>query len=177
MKKLICFMIAMLFAFVVISQDETSDSRQLTKAEKHAAQMEKISSLIESETLVFYARKAEPLADECVYLSHDYFVQLNGRQIISYLPYQTALNEEFTADLTMEDSPFNFTGVAGNLNIEEDDGRYLISFQVNNNADVVHYFLRVSELGHAHLKVSSSQRECIGFHGMVDEVEPIFSQN
>ena len=169
MKSLIFTVILLISFLSVNAQEDTKKSRKQCKEEKQAEQIEKIRNLIENKSFVFNARRAIPLAGEAVNLNYFYTVKVDNNKVVSYLPfYGTSYEEAYS----IQNSPFDFTNPLTKFKVDKEKDKYIVSFSVYNNDNEIRYYFRISELGYTYLKVTSVQRQCISFQGMIGEAEP-----
>ena len=171
MKGLIFTLILMVFFLSTNAQENIKKSRKQCKEEKQAAQIKKVSELVKNKTFVFSARQAVPVCGDPVSLENIYSFKMDNGFVNSYLP-----NYGFESEYAIENSPFDFAKPYEGYSIKEDENKYVINFNVPIEDDNLKFYLRISELGYAYLKISSNQRQCISFQGMIEEVKPaVFS--
>ncbi len=171
MKGLIFTVVLLTLFFSVNAQESAKKTRKLSKEEKQAEQIKKVSNLIENKTFVFRAHKAVPLCGDPVSLEYLYSLKIVNGIVNSYLPFY-GIDPEYK----IENSPLIFTNSYNGYTVNIENNKYEINFNVPVENDIIKLHLRISELGYAYLKVSSTLRQNISFLGIIDDVEPsVFS--
>ena len=167
MKGLFFTVILLTIFLSTDAQDMTKKSRKLSKEEKQTEQIKKVRELIENKTFVFSARRAVPICGDPVSLENSYLVKIDNGITNSYLPFYG-----FESEYAIENSPFDFTKTYESYSISKEDNKYVINFNVPTEDDNLKFYLRISELGYAYLKITSTHRQCISFQGMIEEAKP-----
>ena len=167
MKGLLLMLILSTSFLITDAQEITQKSRKQSKEEKQAQQIKKVKELIESKNFVFSARKAVPVCGDPVSLENLYLIKVDNGFTKSYLPFYG-----FETDYVIENSPLDFTKPYKGYTIKNENNKYIINFIVPDENDNMKFYLRISELGYAYLKITSSKRQCISFQGMIEDVKP-----
>lgn len=170
MKGLVFTLILTVFLLSVNAQESTKKSRKQCKEEKQAEQIKKVSELVKNKTFVFNVHRAVPLCGDAVSLEYLYFVKLNNYIVNSYLPFYG-----FESELSIENTPLNFTESFEDYSIKKEDNKYVINFSVPIENDNLKFYFRISELGYAYLKITSTQKQPISFLGIIEEDKPLIS--
>ena len=170
MKGLVLTLILTVFLLSVNAQENTQKSRKQCKKEKQAEQIKKVSELVKNKTFVFNAHRAVPLCGDAVSIEYLYFVKVNNNTVNSYLPFYG-----FESELSIENTPLNFTKSFENYYTNKEDDKYVINFNVPVENDNLKFYFRISELGYAYLKITSTQKQPISFLGIIEEDESLVS--
>jgi len=133
--------------------------------DKQAAKEARIKNWVESQTYVFKARTAMPMAGSTRQLTTDYDVKVSTTAVISYLPY---FGRAYAP-------PSNMTG--GGIQFNSKDfsykatpkkkGGWDIQIKPKDVQDVQQMNLSISTDGYASLQVSSTNRQPISFNGII----------
>ena len=171
MKSFI-FTVTLLALFLSINaQEDTMKNSKLCKEEKQAEQVKKVQALIESKSFVFSVRQAIPLCGDPVSLEFLYSLKLDNGIVSSYLPFYG-----FDSDYQIENSPLIFRDPYESYSVDKNKDKYEINFNVLSEDNDMKFYMRISELGYAYLKITSDQRQSISFLGIIDDIEPaVFS--
>ena len=171
MKGLFFTIILMTLFILTDAQESAKKSSKLCKEEKQAEQIKKVKELVENQTFAFSVRQAVPLCGDPVSLDYLYSLKIDNGYTNSHLPFYG-----FESDYNIENSPIDFKKPYENYSIKREKNNYIVNFNVPGENDNMKFYLRISELGYAYLKISSDQRQCISFQGMIEEVKPtVFS--
>jgi hypothetical protein len=170
MKGLVFTLILMVFFLSINAQESTKKSRKQCKEEKQAEQIKKVSELVKNKTFVFNVHQAKPLCGDAVSLEYLYFVKVNNNTVNSYLPFYG-----FESELSIENTPLDFTKSFENYSTKKEDNKYVINFNVPVENDNIKFYFQISELGYTYLKITSTQKQGISFLGIIEENKPEIS--
>ncbi len=174
MKNLV-FIFLVLFSLTAANAQENNEkTKSELKAEKKAQKMEDIKFMLETQSFSFEAMQIVKRDKSIVSLMDYYLVKVENEQITTYIPYYNPAVEN---QLEIENSPFNFTRPITEYVLEENEGDFTLRIETNNNEATFFFNFQISKYGHATLKVSSSNRRCISFKGMISKTDEFQAAN
>jgi hypothetical protein len=130
-----------------------------------AAQADKIGNMLEEKRFVFKAETAIPMSLPSRNLSYGYDLQLNGANVVAYLPY---FGTSYSAPVNPADNTLQFTSVQYGYKISSRKGRWEVTITPSDATDVRDMQLTVFTNGRATLQVNSTRRSPISFNGYID---------
>lgn len=140
-------------------------SAQSSAADKKAAKLTAIKTMVESQNYIFKAQTALPMSGRTRQLTSDYDLKVTKENIVSYLPYfgraYSAPIDPTKGGVQFTSKNFDYTLTPG----KKDGWNVLIKPQ--DISDVQQMNLSISSTGYANLQVTSTSRQPISFSGVI----------
>ncbi|MCW3114846.1 MAG: hypothetical protein JWR18_3242 [Segetibacter sp.] len=156
-KVFLLSLVTLLFVQTANAQDSKKDKKEQKIAE--------IENLVQSKNFVFIAQNAQPLNGRNINLTSLYDVRLSADTVVTDLPY---FGRAFVAPMNPSEGGIHFTSTQFTYTIDErKKGGWDITILPKDAKDVRQMFLTVSREGYATLRVSSNNRQNIGFSGYI----------
>ncbi|MFN2337257.1 MAG: DUF4251 domain-containing protein, partial [Bacteroidales bacterium] len=100
-------------------------------------------------------------------LTSSYRVIVKESEVDSYLPY---FGRAYRAEYGSTASPLSFRGKISDLRVENrEKGGWVISFKTENKNDRLDFTFHITETGSSTLRVNSTNRQFISYHGDLSE--------
>lgn len=163
MKKLFLLLITTLILIGCATTAE--DGVKLTKAEKKAQQIAKVTKMLDERYYKIDIRTMHPFRYPSKQVTSTYSLEIHGDSIISYLPY---LGRAYRVPYG-GGKALNFTALIDEYRegMVKDDLRR-IEIWTHNEEDNYLYVVEVFKTGSASINVSSQNREHIHYTGEID---------
>ena len=110
--------------------------------------------------------QAYPRRGGSVNVSRDFFLEVKGDTLVSYLPF---FGQAYRSSLSGADKGLNFTEQIRSYEVvQQKDGVSRIRLRVRNEEDSYVYLLDLSDTGRASIRVLPTERDDISFDGDFD---------
>ncbi|HPF52008.1 MAG TPA: DUF4251 domain-containing protein [Draconibacterium sp.] len=167
MKNLLIVVLIVVSANIGFAQ-ETMTRKEKREAQK-AEQIKKTKLLVESNAWQFDAEQMLPTSGKSKTLTTPYNIVVKDGELNSYLPY---FGRAYRADYGSTESPLIFESEIRDYKVEPGKKNdWNITFETKNKNDVLNYNLYISESGSSSLRINSTDRQSISFHGNLVEIE------
>lgn len=153
------FIIGMVLMLIVAG---CSSMTSAERAERKAAQMRAVAEAIAQQHYKINVQMMYPSRGGAKHVSYGYLVEVKGDTLVSYLPYfGRAYSVPYGGGKGL-----NFTAPISEYKAEKDNkGTTQITVIVNNEEDILTYFLSVFDNGRATIDVRAREREPISYSG------------
>ena len=105
MKRLLFFVIIILFPCMLLAQESRDLSRKDIRIAKRNKIKKKVKNTLESDKINFVVRTANPLVGPSISLTTDYEIEIKSDSVFSALPY---FGTAYQADYGSRDGGINF---------------------------------------------------------------------
>ena len=171
MKRIILLSF-LIFSIVAVNAQDKKLTRKEKKAQREAMLIKQTKELIEANTWQFNATQMLPSGGRTRTLVTPYNVILKDGEVNSYLPY---FGRAYSVDYGSTDSPMIFEAPIADYSVENGKkGGYTVKFSAKNKNDNIEFIFSIGETGSVSLRVNSTNRQFISYHGdlvLIEEKE------
>ncbi|WP_319480668.1 DUF4251 domain-containing protein [uncultured Draconibacterium sp.] len=168
MKRIIlfCFLI---FSIVALNAQDKKLTRKEKKAQREAMLTKQTKELIEANAWQFNATQMLPSSGRTRSLTTPYNVVLKDGEVNSYLPF---FGRAYSVDYGSTDSPMIFEAPVTDYTVKDaKKGGYTVKFSAKNKNDNVEFIFSIGTTGSVSLRVNSTNRQFISYHGDLVPIE------
>ncbi|WP_319502840.1 DUF4251 domain-containing protein [uncultured Draconibacterium sp.] len=168
MKRIILLSF-LIFSIVAVNAQDKKLTKKERKAQQKAMLTEQTKELIEANAWQFNATQMLPSSGRTRTLTTPYNVVLKDGEVDSYLPF---FGRAYSVDYGSTDSPMIFKAPVSDYSVEDaKKGGYTVKFSAKNKNDNVEFTFSVGATGSVSLRVNSTNRQFISYHGDLVPIE------
>ncbi len=163
MKKIVILLI------VLIAGVNWGYSQKLTTQERKAQKAEEIKELVESGNFRFEAQSLTPMTGNKVNLTSLYYLQFEGNQVISELPYR---GRAYTVEYGSTDLGVKFDEKAEKIETEFNEKKdlYDIKIEVETQKENFQILISAGLSGYATVNILPTNRQPISYYGTIEPI-------
>lgn len=125
-----------------------------------------LKNMFDSKNFIFKARTVYPQTGSSRVLTSEYDLTFSGNKIVSFLPY---FGRAYSASPYTSDGGIKFTSTDFSYTASQSKKGWRVTIIPKDANSVQQLYLDVSSSGYATLQVTSSDRQNISFHGVVEK--------
>jgi hypothetical protein len=166
MKKYLNVLKIAQFIFVVAAASMHIAYAQESSANKKAAKLEAVQTMVDSKNYVFEVQSVTPTSGRTRQLTPYYSLKISGDTLVSQLPY---FGRAYVAPIDPTQGGFNFTTTSFIYTVNNrKKGGWDVDIKPNDsNIDVREMALTIFENGSANLIITSNNRQPISYYGYI----------
>jgi len=126
---------------------------------------QQVQNAVQAKEFVFKAQTVMPMSGGSRQLTTEYDVKFLGDSIVSYLPY---FGRAYTASYSSQDGGINFTSTKFDYKAKAGKkGAWEVTVKPKDAKEIQEMNFTISENGSASLRVTSTNKQPISFHGHI----------
>jgi hypothetical protein len=126
---------------------------------------QQVQNAVQTKEFVFKAQTVMPMSGGSRQLTTEYDVKFLGDSIVSYLPY---FGRAYTASYSSQDGGINFTSTKFDYKAKAGKkGAWEVTVKPKDAKEIQEMNFTISENGSASLRVTSTNKQPISFHGHI----------
>lgn len=154
MKRILVFVALITTAFTQIIEAQDLTATQ-------------VQNIVNSKHYTFQAQTVSPQRGGLRQLTTEYFLQVSGETLVSYLPY---FGRAYTAPINPSDAGYDFTSTRFDYTVSaKKKGSYLVSIRTKDKMANTDFALTIYNNGNAYLQVNNSDRQPISYRGYIKQ--------